>query len=275
MGRLTRAVAASSAALLTLAAAGCGGQRRDTADEYQPALARYTSVAQLVTAASAAQRRERFVTVHLTALLAGSPPRTVVADGWVRFDEGGASIALTQHMQPLGARQGPDFTLLLLPDEAFLRPPPGILGASGGKPWLRVGHDLTSSALTQFNQIPRDLRATADPTSVLAELGTSTATVTSTEETLDGAPATRYEIAQDASVRTTSPEETAPAQNHGRSSSHATLWLDDRDRPLRFVLSRMAASGETASTTVTTSRYRDWGQPHEVAPPPAAEVAGN
>ena len=262
-------------------ATGCSHSAPPASAQPHP-LQHYASASQLVAVASAQQRADRFAKLHVTGVTTDNPPQSMLGDGEISFDPSGTVMQLVQTIQPLNATPGPAFTLLILPNQAFLKPPPGTVSVPQGKSWFPIRQNPASPTVTQFNQMIESMRASADPAHTFAELGDAASVVQATDDTLSGVPAVRYTISLD--LTKASQERDNPAVMRaladmvqtGGVSDDTQLWLDGRNRPLRLVLSR-TMSDETGahSTYVVTVRYRDWGQPVNIPVPDASQVVGN
>jgi len=273
------ALAVPSTALLVTLIGGCG---QPAATSNAPPLPHYTSVSQLAAAAGAQQRADRFVKLHLTGVTTDNPPRSMTGDGEISFDPAGPRTRIEQSIQPMDAAPSPAFTLLILPNQVLLQPPPGTVAAPPGKSWFQIRQTPGNTTLTQFSQLVQSLRDSSDPVQTFAQLGDAASAVTSGDEVLDGVAAVRYTVSLDLAKATE--QRADPSVMHavadlvraGRAADDTTLWLDARNRPLRMLLSRTIASDTGARTTyVVTVRYRDWGVPVDVPVPDPAQIVGN
>jgi hypothetical protein len=273
------ALAVPGTALLVALVGGCG---QPAATSEGTPLPHYTSVSQLAAAAGAQQRADRFVKLHLTGVTTDNPPRSMTGDGEITFDAGGPRMRIEQSIQPLNAAPSPAFTLLILPSQALLQPPPGTVATPPGKSWFQIRQAPGNPTLAQFSQVVQSLRDSGDPVQTFAQLGDAASTVTSGDEVLDGVPSVRYTVSLDLAKATQ--QRADPSVTHavadlvraGRAADDTTLWLDARNRPLRMVLSRTISSDGGAHTTyVVTVRYRDWGVPVDVPAPVPAQIVGN
>lgn len=274
-----------TAALLTAALAAlaaCGGHETAASPTAAPALPRYTTVSQLVAVAAAQQAADRTVKLHLTGVTTDNPPQSMLGDGALRYDQNnGIAMQIVQSVQPLDAAPGPAFTLLILPNQAYLKPPPGTVSVPPGKVWFQMRSIPTNTTVNQFNQMVQSLRDSANPTQTFAQLGDDASIVQSTDDTLDGVPAVRYNITLDLTKATQQQGNPAVMQalanlvQTGGASDDTTLWLDARNRPLRMVLSKtQTADDGTHTNYVVTVRYREWGQPVDIPVPTADQIVG-
>jgi hypothetical protein len=270
------------ALLLAALVAGCGGQPTPPGPTGAPELPHYTTVSQLVAVAADQQAADRSVKLHLTGVTTENPPNSMLGDGELRYDPGGAiAMQVLQSVQPLDSPAGPAFTLLILPNQAYLKPPAGTVSVQPGKIWFQMRSIPTNPTVNRFNQIVQSLRDSANPTRTFAQLGDGASIVESTDDTLDGVPAVRYKITLDLARATQQQDNPAVMKAladlvaSGGASDDTTLWLDARNRPLRMVLSKSVTADDGSHTTyVVTVRYRDWGQPVDIPTPTPAQVVG-
>jgi len=263
--------------------AACGGHEAPARPTAAPALPHFTTVSQLVAVAAAQQAADRTVKLHMTGVTTDNPPQSMLGDGALRFDPNtGIAMQIVQSEQPLNAAPGPAFTLLILPNQAYIKPPPGTVSVPPGKVWFQMRSIPTNATVNQFNQMVQSLRDSANPTQTFAQLGDDASIVQSTDDTLDGVPAVRYNITLDLTRATQQQNNPAVMQalanlvQTGGASDDTTLWLDARNRPLRMVLSKtQTADDGTHTNYVVTVRYRDWGQPVDIPLPTPDQIVGS
>jgi hypothetical protein len=259
--------------LLATLVAGCGGA--GTAPPGPPRLPHYAALAELGEAMGAAMRSTRTAKITISGSTSGgSVAATTTGSGALRYDPAGPSIALVERAQAANSNQPTVLGLIVLPDQAFVNPP----ASSGftlprGKTWLRIDPNATDPTIRRFAQLVRSVRQNADPTQSFAQFGDAAAITGVADDTVDGSPTVRYQIHVDtarAAARATDPA----AKQALRQSApvDSTLWLDAANRPVRVLL-REPLPGGRATFTVD-ARYREWGRPVDIAPPPAAEVTG-
>ncbi|MDT7644784.1 MAG: hypothetical protein QOC75_1784, partial [Pseudonocardiales bacterium] len=200
---LRRAPRVAAAAPLTLAAgllatllAGCGAGTPAGAPAAPPAppLAKYTTLAQLGTATGTRMKADRTAKLTVTGGSSGGPTQaTTNGDGAISFDPAGSSMRLTEQVQPAGTPTPLELGFIVLPDQAYVKPPPGVgFPIPPGKSWLRIQPNATDPVSQQFGQLVQALRANADPTQSFTQFGDAATIVSSAEDPLDGAPAVRY-----------------------------------------------------------------------------------
>jgi hypothetical protein len=87
-------------------------------------------------------------------------------------------------------------------------------------------------------------------------------------------PVVKYSVYVDiarAADRQTNQRRKQILQGHlelGETSADITLWVDTGNRPLRV----STRSGEPPSITTVDIRYRNWGKPVSIGPPPPSET---
>jgi hypothetical protein len=191
-------------------------------------------------------------------------------------------MQLTQRLQKLDQPQGPEFTLVILPSAAFLRPPASASAKMPpGRSWFRIQSNTSSPAMTQFAQAAQSLRQNADPTQGFSRLGNAVSIVESSQEPLDAVWTVRYKISLDlarAAELVTDPGAKGALESlvaSGARTDDTTLWVDARSRLLRMVLVRNQPTPQGLTTYTLTTRYRDWGEPVHISPPPDDQVVPN
>jgi len=275
-------------AVLVVLLAGCGGGPTPAAPApptvpappAAPApLARYATLTELGAATGAQMTADRTAKITVTGGTSGGPAQAnSTGDGAIRYDPVGPSMQITERVQPAGAPTAEELSLVVLPDQAYVKPPPGAgIPVPQGKSWLRIQPNATDPVSQQLAQLAQSVRANADPTRGFTQFGDAATIVSSTEEPLDGVRAVRYQIRVD--VAKAAAQEPDPALKQqlqqtaqsGMSTVESALWLDERNRPLRVLLQQPLGAGQ--GTYTVDARYRDWGQPVQIGPPPADQVA--
>jgi hypothetical protein len=255
---LRRAPRGAAAAPLTVAAgllatllAGCGAGT--PAGPPAPPLVKYTTLAQLGTATGTQMKADRTAKLTVTGGSSGGPAQaTTNGDGAISFDPTGSSMRLTEQVQPAGTPTPLELGFVVLPDQAYVKPPPGVgFPIPPGKSWLRIQPNATDPVSQQFGQLVQALRANADPTLSFTRVDVAKAAAQAQDPT----------VAQ--SLRQT-------VQN-GVSTVESSLWLDARNHPLRVLLAQPLPAGQ--GTYTVDARYREWGQPVQISAPPADQVA--
>jgi hypothetical protein len=169
---------------------------------------------------------------------------------------------------------------VLASDTGYLKPPASMgFKLPTGKPWagpFQLGENTKGSRDQQMAVLATSVTKAADPTYGFdTELyGDDAAIIGVVDGDLDGVPVVKYSVSVDiarAEERQTNQRRKQILQGHlkqGETSTDITVWVDAGNRPLR-VSSR---SGQPARITTVDIRYRDWGKPVTIGPPPAAET---
>lgn len=271
---LLLAVAVSVAGL-----AGCSSDTQEAPAPSTPAadapLPKYATLAELGAATAAQQKIDRTAKITLNGGLAGRSQSGLTGDGSLRFDDTGASMQITQRIQA-GGGTPQELELVLLPDDAFLRPPAGSSGLPAGKTWLRIRPNSTDPVSTQFSQMVQAIRDNADPTKSFAQFGDAISIVDTAEEQLDALRTMRYKLRVDlakAAERQPDPGLKKSLQDSvqsGLSTLEYTLWVDAQNRLARVLVDQPLPQNQ--GTFSLDARYRDWGGPVQIDPPPADQV---
>jgi hypothetical protein len=275
--------------LVAVLVAGCGGSGGDSGDTgalpTAPApapsapLQKFTTLADLGAATAAQQKLDKTARITISGGQAGQtgdPQTTINGDGALRYDDAGPVMQLTEQVQSGGG--GPlQLGVVLLPDVAFVRPPPNAgVTLPPGKTWVRIAPTSTDPVSKQFGQLVQAIRDNADPTKSFAQFGGAITIVDSAEEQLEGAPAVRYRLKVDMVKAVERQSDPAIKQNlqqsvqSGLTTLDYTLWLDGQNRLVRVLVDQPLP--QTQGTFTLDAHYRDWGRPVQIDQPPADQV---
>ncbi len=161
-----------------------------------------------------------------------------------------------------------DIDMVALPDAVYVKLP-AEQAIQPGKPWLKIDPNGTDPASRAIAPALEEIQKASDPLSTLIKAG-KTSIVSSGDESVDGKPAARYELRVDLTQGATDPSAGAPFKQLGVDTLQPTVWLDAQDRLLRFELT-VSSPGGTAKVAAS-ARYSGWGEPVDIAPPPAEQV---
>jgi hypothetical protein len=169
---------------------------------------------------------------------------------------------------------------VLATDTGYLKPPAGMgFSLPAGKPWagpFQLAENTKGSRDQQMAVLATVVTKAADPTYGFdsALYGDDAAIIGVVDGDLDGVPVVKYSIAVDI-ARAADKQKNARRKQileghleQGETSTDVTVWVDTDNRPLR-VSSR---SGKPSRITAVDIRYRDWGKPVTIGPPPTAET---
>lgn len=255
---------------------GCG--EGPPAGPTPPPLTTYTSLAQLGSATGNQMKADRTAKITVTGgTSGGATVASTTGDGAISFDPAGPSMQLTERLQTAGAAPA-ELGIIVLPDQAYVKPPadPGA-PATPGKPWLRIQDGAGDPVSQQFASLVQSVRANADPTQSFTQFGDAASIVGAAEDPLDGVRAIRYSIRVDVAKAAAQEDDPALKQSleqtarNGMATVDSSLWLDAWNHPLRVLLRQQLPGGQGIYTV--DARYRDWGQPVQIGPPPADQVA--
>ena len=262
----------TTALLTTTLLAGCGSPPTLA----PPPLVTYTSLAQLGTATGNQMKADRTAKITVTGGTSGGATVTnTTGDGAIRFDPAGPSMQLTERIQSAGSPPA-ELGIIVLPDQAYVKPPADP-SAPGVKPWVRIQDGASDPVSQQFASVVQSVRANADPTQSFTQFGDAASIVGAAEDPLDGVRAIRYSIRVDVLKAATQENDPTLKQSleqtaqKGMATVDSSLWLDAWNHPLRVYLHQQLPGA--GGTYTVDARYRDWGQPVQIAPPPPDQVA--
>lgn len=169
---------------------------------------------------------------------------------------------------------------VLATDTGYLKPPAAMgFSLPSGKPWagpFQLAENTKGSREQQMAVLATTITKAADPTyGFEANLyGDDAAIIGVVDGDLEGTPVVKYSISVDI-ARAAEHQKNARRKQileghlqQGENSTDITLWVDADNRALR-VSSR---SGKPARITTVDIRYRDWGTPVKIEPPPSTET---
>jgi len=148
-----------------------------------------------------------------------------------------------------------------------------------GKTWIKIdpnGNDPVAKALAGVSD---QLRQNADPRQTLAQFEKA-GTITSQEEGVEvnGEETTHYTITVD--VEKLAAEQQDPTLKQALEQAEmkdfpVELWVNGDDLPVRIKIDMPMADPATGKATAASVQvdYTKWGEPVEIAAPPAAQVA--
>jgi hypothetical protein len=170
--------------------------------------------------------------------------------------------------------------IVLATDTGYLRPPAAMgFPLANGKPWagpFQLGENSKGSRDQEMAMVANAVTKAADPTYGFdtALYGDDAAIIGVLDGDLDGVPVVKYSLAVDiarAAEHQKNARRKQVLEGHlqqGETSADITVWVDADNRPLR-VSSR---SGKPTRITTVDIRYRDWGVPVKIEPPPTTET---
>lgn len=169
---------------------------------------------------------------------------------------------------------------VLATDTGYLKPPAAMgFKLPSTKPWagpFQLAENTKGSRDQQLALLATTITDAADPAYGFEAglYGTDAAIIGVIDGDLDGTPVVKYSISVDITRAVEHQKNSRRKQvlqshlDQGETSTDITVWIDADNRPLR-VSSR---SGKPARITTVDVRYRDWGTPVKIDPPPTAET---
>jgi hypothetical protein len=152
--------------------------------------------------------------------------------------------------------------------------------AVAGKPWMKIdaqGSDPASKAIAELKD---QLGRNADPRASLQEFEKS-GEITNTEQVeLNGEQTTHYTVTVDVQKMVdtqTDPEKKKSMQaviDSGMKNFPVNVWVNKDDLPVRMALETPTPDGKGGMTSVKMQvDYSEWGEPVDIAAPPAEQTA--
>lgn len=265
-----RAALLVCAAVLTGALSGCTGTGPSgaTPDPSSPAavsLPKYHDPARLLADVDARTRSDGGAVLSVAGTLTGdSGPVPVTGDGAIRIDPAGAGAAVR-----LLLRTGPEGTvarateIVQVGERTWLRPP--------DTGWTEAGRAPLPPAAVADATLAANVAAGADPLAAVARYPDAVLVADARDTDLEGTPAVHYTLVVDLGRAIEAEHDPArrdalvAQQQAGITRISAEIWLDADRRPLR---SRLRQQLPGSGVLDLLLRYRDWGAPVTIEPPP-------
>lgn len=235
-----------------------------------PPLPRYASVTDLGTAIGDQLKKDKTAKINLVqSTTGGDPAPNANVEQVLDYAPAGLSVQLDTRLQPPGAPAPLESTTVVLPDQAYVKPPQGF-GLPVGKSWIHIPENSPVPWMQQIVAQVQMVRQSADPSQSFSEFGQA-ATITETaEDPVNGARAIRYKVRVDmAKAAQTQPDPQIQQKLRSAPSVDTTVWLDGQNRLLRMLVQQPTGDGGMLSLD---AHYRDWGVPVDIRPPPPDQV---
>jgi hypothetical protein len=235
-----------------------------------PPLPRYASVTDLGTAIGDQLKKDKTTKIDLVqSMTGGDPEPNTNVEQVLDYAPAGLSVQLDTRLQPPGAPAPLESTTVVLPNQAYVKPPAGS-GLPLGKSWIRIPDDSPLPWMQQVIAQVRTVRESADPAQSFTEFGQAAAITETTEDPVNGAPAIRYKVRVDmAKAAQAEPDPALQQQLSSAPPVDTTLWLNAQNRLLRMLVQQPTGDGGMLSLD---AHYRDWGVPVDIRPPPPDQV---
>lgn len=169
---------------------------------------------------------------------------------------------------------------MVLVDNIFYIKMPAGQELEPGKPWFKIDPNSDNPLADAFGSVTEELSKSADPRVALEEFKDTGEITDTKEEDLDGVATTHYTITVD--VQKLADAQDDPTQKQamqqvieaGLKDFPVEVWVNEDDLPVRVVVDMPTPDGK-GGTTATKMQvdYSNWGEPVDIAAPPADQVA--
>lgn len=258
MRRFTLGVCGAAAALAVLTA--CGGTT--TKGVAEPAVHTVSDLAKLMV-----KQTQHTHTAHFRLDLAAGHEQ-VKTTGQVDF--AGTDTKMSMHGGVSGVGT---LDMVVIGDTAYLKLPEQM--AATGKPWVKFDSSGTDPVSRALSGLLSEEKQNVDPSQSLSQLVGSATITRRSQDTVNGQPATRYDISVDTQKmlhsKLVTPQLRQLLATSGASlPPHFTevMWLNSDNLPVKFTLTEKVA-GQQVHVTAT---YTDWGGPVDITAPPADQI---
>ena len=257
---MRKAGIALSAFALAVTLSACG----DTPSEPSAGAAQLVALAK-----SIGDETSKANSAHMT-ITANAAGQEITGAGDLKFGSANAAIAMD-----MTTAQGA-VSMVFVEDQLYMKLPQELVP---GKPWLRIAPNSDSVLAKALGSLNESLSRNADPRAALKVFENSGEVTTSKNEELDGKKTTHYTITVD--VRKMADNQTDPTQKKamqdaiagGMKNFPVNVWVDETGLPVRFAMDAPAPDGKGGLTSVKMQvDYTAWGQPVDIAPPPADQT---
>lgn len=136
--------------------------------------------------------------------------------------------------------------------------------ASGSKPWVTVTADSGRPEIAALSQTLTLTRAASSLDSLSQLVTTASDFQKKGGEKVGGVPATHYSLKLDPAKGPAGSELTALLKQVGQKAVPVQLWVDGKDRPVKFTIASLV------SVTATITNY---DAPLTITPPPADQIS--
>lgn len=267
MRKLT-AVLSALALAVTLGACGDkGGNESATGNNSGGSEQAATNLAALAQQIGESTAETSTAHMSMTADMAG---QKLDAVGDVKFGSDDAAMTMTMTLPGEG-----DVEMVFVDGVLYFKGPEPI---EPGKPWLKIepnGDDMMSKALSSTFE---EMRRNADPREALDQFAESGEITSQEEVELNGEQTTHYTILVDF-------EKLAAAQDNPDAKKAlemldvkefpVQMWINEDELPVRMSMDmpmKNPSTNEPLEAKIQVD-YTKWGEPVEIAAPPAAQVA--
>jgi hypothetical protein len=274
--------------LAAVVLSGCSSSGTSVPQTTPPAVPKqhFAKASELESAIKAQMLRDKTATTSTTATVTvpGEDPTTLPgpdgASGAVSFGADSQDVHAFYPVVFEKAAPALIEAIVLAADTGYLKPPSAMgFSLPSGRSWagpFQLAENTKGSRNQQMALVATTITKAADPTYGFGAglYGDDAAIIGVVDGDLDGVPVVKYSVSVDITKATEHQKNARRKQvlqghlDQGETSTDITLWVDADNRPLR-VSSR---SGKPTRITSVDIRYRDWGKPVKIGPPPAGET---
>lgn len=203
----------------------------------------------------------------LTGDVAG---QSITGEGDLQF--GDEAAAMTMEMTtPEGA-----ISMIFVDSVLYMKLPQELVA---GKPWLKIDPNTNSQIAQALGTLNDELSKNADPRAALKEFEKSGEITDTKEEELNGETVTHYTITVDVQKMVDAQEDPTQKQamqqavDAGMKDFPVDVYVNEDGLPVRFALETPMPDGAGGmSTSKMQVDYTKWGEPVEIAAPPADQT---
>lgn len=273
--KLTRGLLAGGVAL-TLTLAGCGGQESGTpsagTDGGGSGTSLFGNVDELVGAASEQSKSKQSAQMTFDMEVAG---QKLSGTGAYRT---GANSAMKMSMN-MGPQAG-TVEMILIDRALYMKATEQLkaaLGAAPGKDWIKITSDGTDPMSQAMAPMFEQMESQIDVSKSLEKIKQAGQITKSEATKLNGEDVTHYWITVDVAKLAANEQNPAGKQaleaqlQQGVKTIEQELWLNSDNLPVQ-VVSQIPMPGQAGAGKATIG-FKGWGEPVDIAAPPADTVA--
>lgn len=211
---------------------------------------------------------------------AAEPTRLPPAEGAVSFAVDGRAADAFYPVTFDGSAPALVEAIIVRADTGYLKPPAAMgFKLPKGKPWagpFQLAENTKGSRDQQMALLATKVAMAADPTYGFGYdlYGEAAAIIGAVDGDLDGVPVVKYSVYVDIAKAAEKQSNKGRKQilqgylDQGETGADITLWVEAGNRPLRV----STRSGRPPNITTIDIRYRGWGKPVLIDPPPPSET---
>jgi hypothetical protein len=193
------------------------------------------------------------------------------------FRVNGTDVAMKMSLD-MGASVG-KMEMVIVDKAFYMKIPTQLAGQSGlsaDKPWIKISADGTDPLSKTLAPLLENMGQSFDVSKTMDQIKNAGEITKSAKEPLDGQDTTHYWVKIDmlkAAQMQADPQLKKAAEDavakSGVKSMDMEIWVNTDNLPVQIAMATPVMQGQTMNMTM---KYLDWGQPVDIAAPPADQI---